>query len=445
MQRHRLCAVVGVSVFLLSVSLLGQGGQRRQITVETVYPRHAVPGRTTVVNVAIPGQDKVQAAEISPAAGVTVSGIKGVGSETEQAIGWWEVTLDVAKDAAPGDRSLVLMMAMSRTAPITISVSTHAPTISDLKIMSPASNQSTVELLMAAADAAGDLGDAPYVWFTAGCGGEPIVGAVKGKVSAGVVRAAVPDLRKAVGSGVPAAGTCDFQVRVTDTEGIDSNTLKTTIAFSDLPRRSSDLVSPVSGTSLSQEWTEFVSRDDRFTITFPGQPKVAETTWTSQFSAILPARIFSGTQGAGHYTVTCVDYNPIERLLTERSRGLPALDLAIHVYGLGYWKTDVRSAVVYAASKFLERDGKVTSISSNFADLVAGMLVELTNADQSRTFASIYMHANRLVITEATIPRGYPPPTIFQQSLGWLDAKGVRIRYPFINHNEPDAGLAIPR
>ena len=209
-----------------------------------------------------------------------------------------------------------------------------------------------------------------------------------------------------------------------------------------MPLISSALVLAMSGTSFAQEWTEFVSREEHFTITFPGEPTVTETTWTSQFSAILPARIYSGTQGPGRYSVTVVDYSPIERLLTERSRTLPALDLAIHVYGLGYWKTDVRSAVVYAASKFLERDAKITSMESNFSDLVAGMLVHLTNnADQSRIFASIYMHENRLVITEATVPKGYPPPTIFQQSLGWLDESGKRIRYQFIYHNEPDAPI----
>ncbi|MBI4886281.1 MAG: hypothetical protein HY824_04260 [Acidobacteria bacterium] len=207
-----------------------------------------------------------------------------------------------------------------------------------------------------------------------------------------------------------------------------------------LPLLSSALVLAMSGTSFAQEWTEFASRDDRFTVTFPGQPTITETTWKSQFSAILPARIYSGTQGSGRYSVTVVDYNPIERLLSERSRALPALDLAIHAYGLGYWKTDVRSAVVYAMSKYLERDAKITSVLSNFSDLVAGMVVQLTNnADQSGTFASIYMHANRLVIAEATVPRGYPPPTIFQQSIGWLDENGTKIRYQFMNYNEPDA------
>lgn len=232
MQRYRVCAVVGVAVSLLSVvSVLGQGTQPPQARIETVYPRHAARGQTTVINVAIPSRDTVQAAEISPSTGVTVSGIKGSANDTEQEIGWWEITLDVAKDAAPGDRSLVLVMRMGRSTPATISVPTHVPTISDLRIVPPQSNQPTVELRLAAADVAGDLGDAPYVWFTAGCGGEPLVGAVRGTVSAGVVRAALPNLRKAAGGGTPAAGTCDLQVRVTDSTGIDSNTLKTTVEF----------------------------------------------------------------------------------------------------------------------------------------------------------------------------------------------------------------------
>ena len=213
-----------------------------------------------------------------------------------------------------------------------------------------------------------------------------------------------------------------------------------------LPLIPSALILTLSGTAFAQDWTEFSSRDDRFTITFPGQPKITETTWTSQFNAILPARVYSGTAGSGRYSVTVVDYNPDERLLTERSRTLPALDLAIHDYGLGYWKTDVRSAVIFATSKFLQRDAKMTSILSNFSDGVVGVVAELTNnADNSRTLASVYMHANRLVITEATVPKGYPAPVIFQQSLGWLDEEGKRIRYQLMNYNEPDAPRTTPQ
>ena len=50
-------------------------------------------------------------------------------------------------------------------------------------------------------------------------------------MSAGVVRAVLPNLRKAAAGSSPAAGKCDFQVRVTDSTGIESNTLKSTVEF----------------------------------------------------------------------------------------------------------------------------------------------------------------------------------------------------------------------
>lgn len=233
MQRRRVCAGVVVPFTLLSVvPVLAQGTQPPQVRIETVYPKHVARGQTTVINVAIPSRDTVQAAEISPSTGVTVAGLKGTSSESEQAIGWWEITLDVAKDAAPGDRSLVLVMKMGRTAPTTISVPTHVPTISDLRIVAPQPNQPTFEVQLAAADTARDLGEAPYVWFMADCGGgEPVAGAVRGKVSAGAIRAVLPNLRRAAVGGIPAAGKCDLQVRITDSTGIDSNTLKSTVAF----------------------------------------------------------------------------------------------------------------------------------------------------------------------------------------------------------------------
>jgi hypothetical protein len=226
MQRYRGCALVGVVFLLLSVvSVLGQGAQ--QISVETFYPRHAGVGRTTVINVAVPRGNEVESAEVSPPSGITVAGITGKAA-SDQAIGWWEVTLDVAKDATPGDRSLVLVLRNARTEPVTISVPTHIPAISDLRI-TPPSNQRGLELQLAAEDVAGDLGEAPYVWFYADCGGEPIVGALPGKVNARIVRALFPDLRSAAPDSVPANARCSLQVRLTDKTGIESNTLKTTL------------------------------------------------------------------------------------------------------------------------------------------------------------------------------------------------------------------------
>jgi len=227
MQRHRVCALAGIVFFLLPVvSVLGQGAQ--QISVETFYPRHAGAGRTTVINVAVPRNNEVQSAEISPPSGVTVAGITGKAA-SDQAIGWWELTLDVAKDATPGDRSLVLVLRNARTAPVTISVPTHIPAISNLQI-TPQSNQRGLELQLSADDAAGDLGESPYVWFYAECGGgEPIVGALPGKVNARIVRALFPDLRSTAPDSAPANARCSLQVWLTDKTGIESNSLKTTL------------------------------------------------------------------------------------------------------------------------------------------------------------------------------------------------------------------------
>src|SRR5678815_503397 len=66
----------------------------------------------------------------------------------------------------------------------------------------------------------------------------------------------------------------------------------------------------------------------------------------------------------------------------------------------------------------------------NFIDLVEGHQLQLTNnADKSRTFVAIYMHDNRLYISEGTVPDGDPEPGLFQQSLGFVDSDGNGIRY----------------
>ena len=194
--------------------------------------------------------------------------------------------------------------------------------------------------------------------------------------------------------------------------------------------------------SLTQEWVEFSSREERLTCLFPTQPAVTDMSWTSEYGAVLPGRVYSAAQGQSRYSLTVIDYNPIERLLVEKSKSCPAgaeTCQGIGDWGLGYWKNDVRGAIVYATSQFLQRDVKVTRLMWNSQAVVQGHELELTNnADGSRTLASIYMHENRLVVMEATVPRGYPPPALFTQSLGWLDESGRGVRYLSIYVNAPD-------
>ena len=60
----------------------------------------------------------------------------------------------------------------------------------------------------------------------------------------------------------------------------------------------------------------------------------------------------------------------------------------------------------------------------------------MNTADQSRTYAVVAMHEMKLYIVEATVPRNYPPATLFQTSLGWVDKNGKGIRYQTVYSNE---------
>jgi len=202
------------------------------------------------------------------------------------------------------------------------------------------------------------------------------------------------------------------------------------------------LLLSMSGPASAQEWTEFVSKEDRFTTNFPGAPEVKESTYRSQFGADLPSRVYSATRGGGRFSVTVVDYRPIEKILTEKSRSCPegaetcrGGSNPTSSTGAGYWKADVAGAMIYATRQFMKRDAVVTEFVWTNVDLVEGHMLHLTNTDKSRTYVSIFMHENKLYIGEATVPAGEPEPGLFQQALGFIDENGRGIRYQTLYHN----------
>ncbi len=193
------------------------------------------------------------------------------------------------------------------------------------------------------------------------------------------------------------------------------------------------------GISLGQGWIEYSSQADFFGVNLPGEPEIRDTTYTSEYEAILPARAYSYDDGPNRYSVTAVDYSDALRIHTERARDCPpdahtgcSGSAAV---GVGSWMVDVQGAITYAVWQFLQRDAEVTYFGWNFVDLVDGRQIHLTNPDQSRTFVAIYMHADRLYILEATVPPGFPEPGLFQQSLRFLDQEGNTIRYESVYVN----------
>jgi len=229
MHCGRRCSIVIVFTLLACLGPAASFVDAQQPpAIELVFPHQLVRGQTNVLNIAVPSREAFRGAEISPAAGVTVSAVENAKkAELSQGVAWWRVTVDVARDAEPGTRTLTLLTAAGRTAPVALTVPSHVPAISNLTVMPARSGQPTIDLQFAAADQSSDLGETPYVWFTIGCGGEPTVGVVRGKVAAGVVRAALPNPRAA--SSAPPAGRCDLEVRASDSAGIDSNTLKAAV------------------------------------------------------------------------------------------------------------------------------------------------------------------------------------------------------------------------
>lgn len=181
----------------------------------------------------------------------------------------------------------------------------------------------------------------------------------------------------------------------------------------------------------AQEWIEYSSRADMFTVNFPGQPTVQDISWETEYRITIPGRVHRYDAGGSHYSVTVVDYSNVEQIHADRVKGCTGYpDTCGNPY-----VAEMRGAMEYAAWGFLKRDAKVTYYAYGNTDRIEGRRLQLTNADGSRTFAQIHMHENRLYVFEATVPKGAPSPALFQQSAGFLDRNGVRVRYNSVYSN----------
>jgi hypothetical protein len=222
------------SVFVVAVIVLATVPQAHAQglpnVIEGFFPTQLAVGQSNVLHLGIPGRGEVSGVEINPAAGITVKDIKR-GDIREGSL-FWDVTIDVASDAVPGNRTIVAVNPNGRTAPRPITVYAHVPAISSPKIVSAAINQPDVQFQFAMTETPNEIGTAPYVWFFLGCGGEPESGVAKGKFANGVVTAAIPNPRTQLKPFAPPPNNrCDLEFRASDSKMADSNTLKTTVDF----------------------------------------------------------------------------------------------------------------------------------------------------------------------------------------------------------------------
>ncbi len=192
------------------------------------------------------------------------------------------------------------------------------------------------------------------------------------------------------------------------------------------------LILLISGPASAQEWKEYISKQDLFSVSFQGEPTVRDITYASEYRVTLPARIYTHQNGQNRYSVTVVDYRNALKLHEERNKKCQAGG------GDGDQCQDdgpeeMRGALVFASWNFMNREGvKVTHYAHYNSDVIEGHEIHLTNADGSRTFGVVHMHEDRLYILEAAVPRGAPAPGLFQVSLRFLDSEYNPVRYQWV-------------
>jgi hypothetical protein len=192
--------------------------------------------------------------------------------------------------------------------------------------------------------------------------------------------------------------------------------------------------------ACAQGWIEYVSREDLFSINFPGEPRMQAITWVSEQGANFPARVYSVENAPNRFAITVVDYTEAEKINAERARNCPpgaqTACSGSPTMGVGAWIVDLQGAMAYAIARFLTREGsRVTFFGWFYQDLIEGLQAQITNADNSRTFVATHMHNDRLYVIEGTVPARAPQPALFQQSMQFLDSEGSTIRYETVYSN----------
>ncbi len=183
------------------------------------------------------------------------------------------------------------------------------------------------------------------------------------------------------------------------------------------------LIVLLSGPAFSEDWMTYVDQSQFFSVNFPAEPDVQEISYASEYGASFPARVYTVQNGRNFYSVTVVNFTDARNIYLE----LP--DKTDEASASGLWLYDQRASTAYAARNFRLRGGEITYDAWHHIDLVEGHQLQITNPDQSRTYAGIYLHDSRLYVLEATVPADALPQGLFQQSLSFLDENGNRIRY----------------
>jgi hypothetical protein len=167
------------------------------------------------------------------------------------------------------------------------------------------------------------------------------------------------------------------------------------------------------------EWIEYVNREDRFQVNFPGQPVITTMTYEPQRGPMLPGRVYTVKDGPRTYTMTVINYATAS-------------------------VNDVPHAIDWEAWNYRKRGGEITYDSYAQVDRIPGHQLHITHPDNTVSLVGIYLHARRLYIMEARVPPNTPGALHYQQSLMVLDEQGKRIRYDIDDNGDRTTRIQNP-
>lgn len=159
----------------------------------------------------------------------------------------------------------------------------------------------------------------------------------------------------------------------------------------------------VAGEASAQAWKEYLSREDGFVITFPGDPIIEETTWTDFNGTERPARRYSAMRGGSSYSLLVADFTDADYNLTRGS-----FAHATYVYRMM---------------------GEVTFDSWNAIDRVDGHQLQIILDNGNKLFFAAHQHLGRLYVLDVRTVPGSAAPVQFIQGMVFLDENGERVRY----------------
>ena len=170
-------------------------------------------------------------------------------------------------------------------------------------------------------------------------------------------------------------------------------------------------------------WERFSYPDQNFRVNFPHEPTIRKQPYLSEYGGTFSSTTYEASEGESSYSMTVVDFSDAKEVYE-------ALTEQINVPGPhNFWLYTQMGAIAYTATQIRSRGGEVIYDGWHGIDFIGGHKLSIINEDNTRTYAGIYRHADRLFILEANLPEGSPSAAGFLESLHILDDEGERVRY----------------